>query len=150
MGPSMPPPIVPVCSAVGLQARICTYATCAALLLSSLMLQANTRPIAFEIPRHRSKALTDGQPTDCHPPTGQFAAAIGKRKTAVFEKGKTQPRATRQNEQHCPRKMWKSAGKTCGWKHPKAPSISLLYGGQEAILAILTFLRETKSANLYF
>ena len=38
---------------------------------------------------------------NCHPPIGQFAAAIGKRKTARFEKGKTQSRATGRKEQHC-------------------------------------------------
>ena len=83
----------------------------------------NVRPIAFDIPKYQSKAPTDGQPESglrvptghevrptphemaltidsCHLPAGQFVAAIGKRKTARLEKGKTQSRASGQKGQH--------------------------------------------------
>ena len=41
------------------------------------------------------------------------------------------------------RKMWKTTGKACGWKHPKAPSVRHLWEG-EATETVLDFLRDTR------
>ena len=43
--------------------------------------------------------------------------------------------------------MWR-AGRACGWKYPRAPRISLLFGDERATPAVLTFLRDTKVVPL--
>ena len=40
--------------------------------------------------------------------------------------------------------MWKTIGKACGWKHPKAPSFKHLWK-DGAAGAVLDFLRDTKA-----
>ena len=42
------------------------------------------------------------------------------------------------------KKLWRSVGKVCEWKHPRAPSVRLLFQDERATPAVLTFLRETK------
>ena len=42
------------------------------------------------------------------------------------------------------RKMWMDIGKACGWKHPKVPSIRLLWR-EEAKEAVPEFLRDTRA-----
>ena len=39
--------------------------------------------------------------------------------------------------------MWKDIGKVCGWRHPRAPSVRLLWK-EKAAEAVLAFLRDTK------
>ena len=40
--------------------------------------------------------------------------------------------------------MWKTIGKACGWKHPKAPSVKHLWKDKyKATEAVLDFLRDT-------
>ena len=41
------------------------------------------------------------------------------------------------------REMWKDIGKACGWKHPRAPSVRLLWK-EKATDAVLAFLRDTR------
>lgn len=38
-------------------------------------------------------------------------------------------------------------GRACGWKHPRVPQISLLFEGERATPAVLTFLRGTKAGE---
>ena len=44
--------------------------------------------------------------------------------------------------------MSKSAGKPCGWKHPRAPSFRVLFQHDRATPAVLTLLRETKFGRM--
>ena len=39
--------------------------------------------------------------------------------------------------------MGKTVGKCCGWKHPRASSVSLLFDSERATRAVLSFLRDT-------
>ena len=39
--------------------------------------------------------------------------------------------------------MWKDAGEACEWKHPRAPSVRLLWDVRAA-WAVLKFLRTTR------
>ena len=41
--------------------------------------------------------------------------------------------------------LWKDVGKRCGWKHPRAPRMALLFNDERATKAVLSFLRETKA-----
>ena len=41
------------------------------------------------------------------------------------------------------RRMWRDIGKVCGWRHPRAPSVRLLWDGR-ATEAVLDFLRDTR------
>ena len=40
--------------------------------------------------------------------------------------------------------MWKDVDYLCGWKHPRAPRMALLFGDERATRAVLSFLRKTK------
>lgn len=40
-------------------------------------------------------------------------------------------------------KMGKTVGKCCGWKHPRASSVALLFDSERATRAVLSFLRDT-------
>ena len=40
--------------------------------------------------------------------------------------------------------MWKSIGKACGWRHPRALSARALLQDDKATPVFLTFLRETE------
>ena len=44
--------------------------------------------------------------------------------------------------------MWKSVGKACKLKHPRAPSIRLLFQDDRATPAVPTFLRETGAGEM--
>ena len=44
--------------------------------------------------------------------------------------------------------MWRSVGKACGWKRPRAPSIRMLFRDDRATPAVPTFLRETKVGRM--
>ena len=40
--------------------------------------------------------------------------------------------------------LWKEVGKRCGWKHPRAPRVALLFNDERATKAVLSFLRKTR------
>ena len=40
--------------------------------------------------------------------------------------------------------LWKEVGKACRWKHPRAPSVRLLFRDERTTPAFLKFLRTTK------
>ena len=42
------------------------------------------------------------------------------------------------------RVLWKSVGKACEWKHPRAPTTKALFRDERAATAVLAFLRDTK------
>ena len=42
------------------------------------------------------------------------------------------------------KELWRSVGKVCEWKHPRAPSVRLLFQDERATPAVLTFIREIK------
>ena len=42
------------------------------------------------------------------------------------------------------KELWKKVGYLCGWKHPRAPRMALLFGDERATKAVLSFLRKTK------
>ena len=44
-------------------------------------------------------------------------------------------------------RMWRDVGKACGWKHPRAPRIGMLFVDERATLGVLTFLRDTKAGD---
>ena len=44
--------------------------------------------------------------------------------------------------------LWKEVGKRCGWKHPRAPRVALLFGDERATKAVLPFLRKTRVGQL--
>ena len=41
------------------------------------------------------------------------------------------------------KELWRSIGKACEWKHPRAPTVRLLFQNERANPAVLTFLRDT-------
>ena len=43
------------------------------------------------------------------------------------------------------KELWRSIGKACEWKHPRAPTVRLLFRDSQAALAVLTSLRDTNS-----
>ena len=42
------------------------------------------------------------------------------------------------------KELWKYVGYHCGWKHPRAPRVALLFRDERATKAVLSFLRKTK------
>ena len=44
--------------------------------------------------------------------------------------------------------LWKDVGKRCGWRHPKAPRMALLFDDDRATKAVLSFLRVTKVGQM--
>ena len=46
------------------------------------------------------------------------------------------------------RELWKEVGKLCGWKHPRAPRMALLFNDERATKAVLSFLRKTRVGQL--
>ena len=42
------------------------------------------------------------------------------------------------------KELWKDVGYLCGWKHPRAPRMALLFGDERETKAVLSFLRKTK------
>ena len=42
------------------------------------------------------------------------------------------------------KELWRSVGKACEWKHPRAPAVRLLFQDERATPVVLTFLRETR------
>ena len=44
--------------------------------------------------------------------------------------------------------LYKSVGKACGWKHPRAPAVRALFQGERASPAALTFLWGTKVGEM--
>ena len=46
------------------------------------------------------------------------------------------------------RKLWRSVGKACEWKHPRAPAVRLLFQDERATPVVLAFLRGTKIGRM--
>ena len=46
------------------------------------------------------------------------------------------------------KELWKDVGYLCGWKHPRAPRMALLFGDERATRAVLSFLRKTKVGQM--
>ena len=46
------------------------------------------------------------------------------------------------------RELWRSVGKACKWKHPRAPTVRLLFEDERATPAVLNFLRDTKVGHM--
>ena len=46
------------------------------------------------------------------------------------------------------KELWKNVGYLCGWKHPRAPRMALLFGDERATKAVLSFLRKTKVGQM--
>ena len=46
------------------------------------------------------------------------------------------------------KELWKDVGYLCGWKHPRVPRISLLFGDKRAIKMVLSFLRMMKVGQM--
>ena len=44
--------------------------------------------------------------------------------------------------------LWKEVGKACQWKHPRAPTVRLLFQDERATPAVLSFLRDTKVGRI--
>ena len=44
--------------------------------------------------------------------------------------------------------LWKEVGKRCGWKHPRAPRVALLFKDERATKAVLSFLRKTRVGQM--
>ena len=44
--------------------------------------------------------------------------------------------------------LWKEVGKRCGWKHPRAPRMALLFKDERATKAVLSFLRKTRDGQM--
>ena len=44
--------------------------------------------------------------------------------------------------------LWKEVGKRCGWKHPSAPRVTLLFNDERATKAVLSFLRKTRVGQM--
>ena len=45
-------------------------------------------------------------------------------------------------------KTWRSVGKACRWKHPRAPSVRALFQNDEATPAVRAFLRKTRVGRM--
>ena len=41
-----------------------------------------------------------------------------------------------------------NCGKCCGWKHPRAPRMALLFKDERAAKAVLSFLRKTRAGQM--
>lgn len=46
------------------------------------------------------------------------------------------------------KELWKSVGKACEWKHPRAPAVRLLFRDERATPAVLQFLQDTKVGRM--
>ena len=46
------------------------------------------------------------------------------------------------------KELWKDVGYLCGWKHPRAPRMALLFGDKRATRAVLSFLWKTKVGKM--
>ena len=46
------------------------------------------------------------------------------------------------------KELWKDVGYLCGWKHPRAPRMALLFGDEMATKAVLSFLRKTNVGQM--
>ena len=46
------------------------------------------------------------------------------------------------------KELWKDVGYLCGWKHPRASRIALLFGDERATGAVLSSLRKTKVGQI--
>ena len=46
------------------------------------------------------------------------------------------------------KELWKSIGKACEWKHPRAPTAGPLFRDERATPAVLQLLRDTKVGSM--
>ena len=46
------------------------------------------------------------------------------------------------------KELWKDVGYLCGWKHPRAPRMALLFGNERATKVVLSFLRKTNMGQM--
>ena len=44
--------------------------------------------------------------------------------------------------------LWRSVGRDCEWKHPRAPTVRVLFQEERATPAVLAFLRDTKVGRM--